>query len=406
MSAPQSPQKLAPKRPTSGSTSFAQEAQYLKTRLESAASTLIIFDSNQVDLDQVAVATSLYLALRARQQDATLFSFHPTLVAHSALVGIDRVQTTLPQNGLVISLDNSQSAVGKIDCDSNLQKQLINIYVKNASPAHPLTTDQITFAPLAKQFDQIIVIGFATLNALEDLGLTDLGREHLLVISPNLHPSFTQSKALYICPQNMASCTSELFANLTRQWIWNLNADIATNLLMGIDEATQNLSDPQTPASAFEATAWLLRSGGQRYLPELAARQVQAQPLARSQSRPQPQIQTAPSPAPIVPSPQNFTTPFENAQQSSDPVQAADGIPQHFTSRAAKISSLYQEITTELQPAQGRPAFTSHRQAGQVSQSANPLQPPFSSSSSARRKRRKKHRPNPNYPQQGGYQNP
>jgi hypothetical protein len=58
--------------------------------------------------------------------------------------------------------------------------------------------------------------------------------------------------------------TSELIANLIKENNLGVDPDIATNLLMGIEEGSSNFASPEVTPDTFETFAYLLRSGGQR----------------------------------------------------------------------------------------------------------------------------------------------
>ena len=58
--------------------------------------------------------------------------------------------------------------------------------------------------------------------------------------------------------------TSELVANLIKENSLSLDADTATDLVMGIEEGSSNFASPEVTPETFETFAYLLRNGGQR----------------------------------------------------------------------------------------------------------------------------------------------
>ncbi len=233
------------------------EVQNLKSKLEAATKTLVVYDSAVCSLDQVAMATSFYLALKSRGAQVSILSLGDPVVAHSSLVGIDEVVTQLPQEGLVITLDNSDAGISNVSCDADEITKTLKIYVHTVPGQGLIAAEKIQMTPCLAKFDQIIAIGIPDVNTLSNFGLTDLTDDHLT--------TFADPKLAH----------SQLLANLFRHWLWTIDADIATNLLMGIDEQTANFSQPDISAEVFEIAGWLLRSGGRRYLPELQQRQQQ-----------------------------------------------------------------------------------------------------------------------------------
>jgi hypothetical protein len=57
---------------------------------------------------------------------------------------------------------------------------------------------------------------------------------------------------------------SELVANLVKESGFTIDADCATNLVMGIEEGSSNFTSNEVNPETFETFAFLLRSGGQR----------------------------------------------------------------------------------------------------------------------------------------------
>jgi len=64
-----------------------------------------------------------------------------------------------------------------------------------------------------------------------------------------------------------ASSVSELVYDLIQELGVKIDPDIATNLIMGIEEGSRDFKGPDVTAKTFESIASLLKSGGKR-LPE------------------------------------------------------------------------------------------------------------------------------------------
>ena len=85
-----------------------------------------------------------------------------------------------------------------------------------------------------------------------------------------------------------ASSVSEVVASLIEEMGVSGDADIATNLLMGIEEGSRQFKGPDVTAETFELIATLLKKGGQR-LPERVEKRefspiLQAPPVSTPQS--------------------------------------------------------------------------------------------------------------------------
>lgn len=245
---------------------FTSQADIFLQKLDQSSETLIVFAA-QASLDQAALAVTLYLALQARQKKPTLLCLGETLVGHSPLVGINQAVHHLPTTGLIMSLDNSQGQIGNISCDNSADNTQLRIYVR-ATTGHQVPTAQsVLFTPLVATFQQIIVIGEITLQELALVGLSSLDENKIMFIAPTR--ILGQSGFFDLENQSYAAWG----AKLLRQGAWQIDVDMATNLLMGIDEETNNFTANDIEAEVFELTAWLLRCGGKRYLNEVKNRQ-------------------------------------------------------------------------------------------------------------------------------------
>ena len=149
----------------------------------------------------------------------------------------------------------------------------------------------------------IFVIGARTLEDLGELyqqekALLDNKSKTLVNLSTLDKNSQFGTVNLY---DPTASGCSEIMAAIIKALELNLEPDMATNLLAGIEAATQNLSQAGS-ADTFEAVVELMRLGGQRnHLAPAAApafagfNQAPTQPFFRP-TTPIPAIPAAPTP--------------------------------------------------------------------------------------------------------------
>ncbi len=94
------------------------------------------------------------------------------------------------------------------------------------------------------------------------------------------------------------SSISELVASLIKESGMSLDADVATNLLMGIEEGTNKFSGSDVNAETFQVVSELMRSGGQRGVGR-AQRRVAYPPGAIPGQTPRPISQTQPKQQPV-----------------------------------------------------------------------------------------------------------
>ena len=247
---------------------FGNRANLLRSQLEKAREVLVVF-SAEASLDEAALATTFYLALLAQKKNPTLLCLGEPLVAHAALVGIDQVRTKLPQTGLILNINNDQKQIGNISCDGDFNSSQIKIYVRASEGKAAPVTESITFAPLIANYEKILVIGRIALAELAAVGLTSLDEEKMTAIGRE--KILANSYFMSLSEKGTASYAA-LGTVLLRQWVWNVDGDMATNLLMGIDEATENLTLAEVRPEVFESVGWLVRCGGKRYLKEAKKR--------------------------------------------------------------------------------------------------------------------------------------
>lgn len=241
----------------------------LKNLLPNARNIIVAVPAG-VDLDKLAAGLSLFLTLEASGKGVSIVCDDNILVSQSHLFGVDHVQKNLPstQGGnLTLTLESVAASDGTVPA---LEK--LDWYAEggNLNLVFHVLTGQ-TFQPAriipryqGSGFDLIFTVGAANLNALGNVYLQNQGAfsgTHIVNIDTQpSNTSFGQTNVV----DNQASSVSEIVLNLISDLGFNLDADTGSNLLAGIFDATNNLSNSKVTADTYMAVAQCLRVGGKK----------------------------------------------------------------------------------------------------------------------------------------------
>jgi len=235
--------------------------QELQQLLTPAQSVLVII-SPELSLDKVAASLSLYLSLENGGKKIGIVSPQPMTVEFSSLVGVDKITDQIDGKNLVISFDYVKDSIEKISY--NVENNKFNLVIQSKAGFPPLDTKSINYSYSGIESDLIFIIGA---QKLEDLGkFYEKERsfyQEKPVVNLDNQPGNTQFGKLNIFrPQ--ASSYSEIVAMILKDLQLFCNEDIANNLFLGLQSATENFQSTNVSADSFEAAAFCLRHGAQR----------------------------------------------------------------------------------------------------------------------------------------------
>src|SRR5258708_2900219 len=240
----------------------------LKSLITPAKSILILLPTEPT-FDNIAAGTSLYLALTQETgKEINIYSPSPMVVEFNRLIGVNKIKNELGNKNLAISFSNyNPQGIEKVswDIDNGEFKLAIVPKVNVAPPTQ--TQVKVSYAGVAA--DLVILSGGMDENSFPAIKTEDLVKANLVHIGIN---------ALNITGRNISSLAtngssiSEVAANLIKNSGYKIEADIATNSLMGIEEATHEFSTDGVTADTFALVSELMRAGGKR----LAQGQVMA----------------------------------------------------------------------------------------------------------------------------------
>jgi hypothetical protein len=178
------------------------------------------------------------------------------------LIGNEQLTTTLGNKNLQISFPYQEDQVDKVSYHIDEDQQRFNLVVQPKHGIRPLETQTVEFTYAGADADLVFTIGVSSLDSLEMIYFEN---EELFntvpIISMNiLDPSFGMIKLNVGDYASYSDAMTFVFQNLGV----GVPADTATNLLSGIESATDGLRSLSATAETFEAVAVLLRAGARR----------------------------------------------------------------------------------------------------------------------------------------------
>jgi hypothetical protein len=227
--------------------------------IEASKSILILLPTKPY-FDQVAAGLSLFLTLRDGK-DTAITCPSPMLVEFNRLVGVNKVTSELGNKNLTIKfVDYRASDIERVSYDIENGEFRLTVIPKVgfSSPRK----EQVAFEYSGLSADTIILIGGANETHFPALASKDLANAKIVHIGTRSLSMAGQRDVISFA--SPASSVSELVATLINQSGFRLDQDIATNLLMGIEEGSREFKGPDVRPETFETVAQLLRAGGQR----------------------------------------------------------------------------------------------------------------------------------------------
>ena len=230
-----------------------------KNLIEQAKSILVVLPLGAT-FDQVAAGLSLYLGLRENQKDVQVYSPTPMIVEFNRLVGVNKVSQEIGNKNLVIKFrDYKAMNIDRVSYDIEDAQFKLTVIPKDR--AKPPRKEQIDISFSGSSCDLGILIGgmnesnFSVIDKeLAGVQLIHLGIRDLIQIGGRSVISFAKP----------ASSVSEVVCQIIKDLDYEIGPDLATNLLMGIEEGSNNFADKSVTSESFETIAMLMKSGGRR----------------------------------------------------------------------------------------------------------------------------------------------
>lgn len=228
--------------------------------LAKANSALIVL-SQKPSIDSVAAGLALYLALIKQNKKAIIACASPLTVAYNRLFAVNKVVPEVGNKNLLISFPCTEDSLEKVSY--NIDNNRFNLVIEQKEDKPQVDVGDIKYNYVGTKADLVIAVG---VNKIEDLGSIYQNDTAFFaqaeIVNINTFPTGTLFGRMNIFdPQ--ASSVSELMAELIKKSQLNIDADIATNLIAGIEVATGNLTYRAT-GNTFGILGWLMNIGGKR----------------------------------------------------------------------------------------------------------------------------------------------
>lgn len=268
--------------------------QQIKDSLDKNDKVSIIVGKNP-NIDQMAAALGLYLALQASSKQVLIASPTEPLVEVSNLVAIDKVKQTLSGEGgdLIVSfpyktLENGEGEIQKVSY--TIEDGFLNIVVKASENGLSFTEKDVRYKRGGSMSALLFIVGTSRLSDLGGLFDPNALKDVTVVNIDNKREN--QGFGDIILVSQDASSVSEIVGDLLLSLDLPVDVDIAQNLLSGILSGTDNFQNQNTTAVAFELSGVFMRKGAVRSVaatPSPRLPEFRAVPDMGRVQKPQPQ---------------------------------------------------------------------------------------------------------------------
>lgn len=235
-------------------------------QLLSPAKEILIILPNKPYLDQVASSLSILLALKKQQKQVSINCSSPMTVEFSRLVGVTNITKEMGNKNLVIKFTNySPENIEQVNYDIDESNQFkLTVSPKAGLKAPEKSQIDLNYSGISA--DLAILIGGANESHFDLLKNDEVKKLNLVHIGTRLLEVESDIQVLSFA--RPSSSTSEIVFSLLKEAGFEIDGDIATNLLSGIEDGSRNFQVEGVTADTFTYFAELLKMGGRR-LPKI-----------------------------------------------------------------------------------------------------------------------------------------
>lgn len=259
------------------------QASRIQSALATAQSIFIALPQNP-SFDKVAAGLGLYLSLAKAKKSVEVGSPTEMRVEFSPLVGVDKIKNTFQggKDSLVVSFEYIEEAIEKVSY--NIENGKFNLVIKPKSGHPPLDSERVKYSYTGGKVDLIFAIGASSLANLGKIyeDNREAFKESQIINLDNNRQNQGYGEVNLVDP--VVASLSEEVANLIALLRLPTDGDIGSNLLLGIERATNRFSSAKVNSSTFEAAAFCLKIGARRE----AKRPLKRMPKRRFPLKPMP----------------------------------------------------------------------------------------------------------------------
>jgi nanoRNase/pAp phosphatase (c-di-AMP/oligoRNAs hydrolase) len=239
------------------------QASQIQSAFTSAQTIFIVLPQN-ANFDKVSAGLGLYLSLLKANKMVSIASPTRMTVRFSSLVGVNKIKNRFQgsKKDLIVSFDYVEEAIEKVSY--NIENGKFNLVIKPKPGYPPLESEKVKYSYSGGSADLILTVG---VRALEDLGNLfkenkDLFKESQII---NIDSSAKNQQYGQINLVDPATASiSEQVVELIGQLRLPTDGDISSNLLLGIEQATNQFNSVKVSPATFEAAAFCLKMGARR----------------------------------------------------------------------------------------------------------------------------------------------
>jgi len=229
--------------------------------IESAKSLLVLLPVNPT-LDEVAAGLSLYLDFSGKKK-CFVSCPTPMTVEFNRLIGVNKVKKDFGDKNLVLRFVGYKADnIEKVSYDVENDEFQLTVVPKVGLPSP--AKEQVSLSYVGASAELVILIGGNRKELFPDLLTPDLKNAKLAHIG-RIDLGF----ANLVSFARPATSVSEIVASLIEEsGFEGITADVATNLLAGIEDESKNFTRSGVTADTFGIVAALMRKGGRREMGE------------------------------------------------------------------------------------------------------------------------------------------
>lgn len=286
------------------------------TNLVSQSQSVMILLPNNPVFDEVAAGLSLYLTLK-NQKNVSIVCTTPMIVEFNRLIGVDKIQNSMGGGSdMVITLkDYKAEAVDRVRAD--IDNGVFKLTVITKTGEKPPVRDNVVVDEAGTTADLVLAIGGGAPQDFMALTSPQLINAAVAHIGFKAMPLTVSSNKFFPFNKPVAS-TSEVVASMIKESQWVIDADIATNLLAGIEVESAAFTSQYVTADTFQMVSDLIKAGGKK---GAALPQINPQGKYPAGSLPQNWGQLNQQQGAVSTNPAN-TNPFANMNSQPQPVEA------------------------------------------------------------------------------------
>lgn len=230
--------------------------------LVAAAQIVCIFFPERASSDIVLSAVTLGLGLQNLGKTVTISTPRATPEDLKQFLGVDAVTTELGNKNLDVSFPYQEEQVDKVSYHIDEEEKMFHLVIQPKRGQRPIDASQVQFALSGAEADLIITVGVDQLESLDHLYLSheELFTEANIVSLYNSETNFGVVKML----TDESGSYSEKMTLLLKELNTEVNGEMATNLLAGIESATQTFKSLVVTPQTFTVAAELMAKGARR----------------------------------------------------------------------------------------------------------------------------------------------